>query len=32
MAVFFDSFVVALDRDNARRFGTEEDALKWLTE
>ena len=32
MAVFFDSFVVALDRDNARKFGTEEDALKWLTE
>ncbi len=32
MAVFFDSFLVALDRDNARKFGTEEDALKWLTE
>ena len=32
MAVFFDSFVVALERDNARKFGTEEDALKWLTE
>jgi SpoIIAA-like len=32
MAVFFDSFVVALERDNARKFGTEEEALKWLVE
>jgi hypothetical protein len=32
MAVFFDSFVVALERDNARRFGTEDEALKWLGE
>jgi len=32
MAVFFDSFVVALDRDIARKFKTEEDALKWLGE
>lgn len=32
MAVFFDSFVVALDRDFARKFKTEEDALKWLSE
>jgi hypothetical protein len=32
MAVFFDSFVVALERDNARKFVTEDDALKWLTE
>ena len=32
MAVFFDSFVVALERDSAKKFGTEEDALKWLTE
>jgi hypothetical protein len=31
MAVFFDSFLVALDRDNARKFGTEEEALEWLT-
>lgn len=30
MAVFFDSFVVALERDNARKFGTEDEALKWL--
>jgi hypothetical protein len=32
MAVFFDSFVVALERDNARKFGTEDEALKWLGE
>ena len=32
MAVFFDSFVVALERDNARKFATEEEALKWLSE
>jgi len=32
MAVFFDSFVVALERDNARKFGTEDEALKWLVE
>jgi hypothetical protein len=32
MAVFFDSFVVALDRNTARKFATEEDALKWLSE
>jgi len=32
MAVFFDSFAVALERDNARKFGTEEEALKWLSE
>src|SRR5512136_48164 len=30
LAVFFDSFVVALDRDLARKFSTEEEALKWL--
>lgn len=32
MAVFFDSFVVALERDFARKFATEEEALKWLSE
>ena len=32
MAVFFDSFVVALERDSAKKFGTEEEALKWLAE
>lgn len=32
MAVFFDSFVVALERDNARKFGAEEEALEWLSE
>jgi hypothetical protein len=32
MAVFFDSFLVALERNNARKFGTEEEALKWLSE
>jgi hypothetical protein len=32
MAVFFDSFVAALARDNARKFGTEEEALRWLVE
>jgi predicted aconitase with swiveling domain len=32
LAVFFDSFVVALERDSARKFATEEEALKWLSE
>ena len=32
MAVFFDSFVVALDRNFARKFKTEEEALKWLSD
>ena len=32
LAVFFDSFVVTLERDIARKFGTEEEALEWLSE
>jgi hypothetical protein len=32
LAVFFNSFVVTLERDIARKFGTEEEALKWLAE
>src|SRR5512136_1838842 len=32
LAVFFNSFVVNLERDFARKFGTEEEALKWLAE
>lgn len=32
MAVFFDSFVGALGKDSARKFETEEAALKWLSE
>lgn len=31
LAVFFDSFVVALERDIARRFRTEEEAMEWLS-
>ena len=30
LAVFFDSFVVSLDRDFARKFETEAEALEWL--
>jgi hypothetical protein len=32
LAVFFDSFVAALGKDTARKFETEETALKWLSE
>jgi hypothetical protein len=32
MAVFFDSFLAALGKDSARKFETEEAALKWLSE
>ncbi len=32
MAVFFDSFVASLGKDSARKFETEEEALKWLSE
>jgi hypothetical protein len=32
LAVFFDSFVVTLERDIARKFATEEEALNWLSE
>lgn len=32
MAVFFDAFVGALGRDSARKFETEEAALKWLSD
>ena len=32
LAVFFDSFVVTLERDFARKFATEEEALEWLVQ
>ena len=32
MSVFFESFAVNLDKDVARKFSTEEEALKWLAE